>query len=98
VDKTADETVSAFEAGGMVVGEDASADGKLGVLRFHDAPCDFVAEHMGDLFVHIPIHEFAGAEAAGFGLDNEAAIGTFRRRLLQNRNFPSTDVTRNSHE
>jgi hypothetical protein len=63
-----------FAARGVVVGEDSAADGEAGVFGFEDDTSDFVADDMGNFFVHVPRHEFAGAEAACLRLDQEAAF------------------------
>src|SRR4029077_12860393 len=41
-----------------------------------------MAEHMGDLAVHVPIHQLAGAQAARLCTDQQAARRQRGRRLL----------------
>ena len=49
-------TKFAFAAWGVMMGKDVASDREAGVLRFDDYAGDFVANYVGDLFVHVPRH------------------------------------------
>jgi hypothetical protein len=52
----------------MMVRENSASDREPAILRFNYHARNFVPQHMGNLFIHVPLHQFARAKTARFGL------------------------------
>jgi hypothetical protein len=76
----------------VVVREDSAANGETVVLGFDHDPRDFVPEDVGHFLVHVPRHELAATESAGFSTDEEASRWASRHGLRDDFDLSIADV------
>jgi hypothetical protein len=78
--------------------KDATPDWITIVVGLHYNSGYFVAKHVRDLVVHVPIHQFARAESAGFCFDEEAAFRQARHGLIRDEKVAFSCIASELHE
>jgi hypothetical protein len=80
-----------------MVREDARSNRESCIVRLDDLSDDFMAQHMRDFPVHVPIHELTGAERAGFRFDQQPALRHGRGGFIDDGDLAVADIPSDSH-